>query len=526
MNAADEHPFEADLSFDGGELDCGNGLLLMIRSHLDRLDPGQLLEIRSTETSVEEDLPAWCRLTGNQLVSWTKKERQRSYLVCRGEFAASQESTGGQSRALSLKEETLRKSGEEPLKVESALGFERAASEKKLHPEAIKALSVMGIGSWPRPAWLLPYLHKHIEGRISDAWFDEIADDAVKLCVQAQIDAGVDLLSDGEQRRDNYASFVGMRLNGCQLIPLLDLLPLVDDPEEFQKELQSLDVPADKVRHPAVNGKLSRKGSLTLPEYLFLSSISSLPAKVAIPGPYLLSRIMWMECISDKAYDSREDLACDIVRILREEINDLLSAGAALVQLDEPVLTELVLSADPGLEKKQRTFMCGALSEKGSLDQELDFARNLLNQVLNGFDSKRLAVHVCRGNWTPDETAALSGGYEPLLPLFNSIEGAGTLFLEFCTERAGSLKILRDLREDYRVGLGCVNPKSMELESIEWVCARIEQCHNLIGAERLLLNPDCGFATFADNPVSSAQIASKKLAVLKAAALRMQEKYL
>lgn len=64
-----DHPYAAKTSFDGGELDCGSGLLLLIRKHIDPLLPGELLEIRSREISVGEELPAWCRMTGNQLVS-------------------------------------------------------------------------------------------------------------------------------------------------------------------------------------------------------------------------------------------------------------------------------------------------------------------------------------------------------------------------------------------------------------------------------------------------------------------------
>ena len=77
MNVVDRHPFEADVSFDGGDLDCGNGLLLLIRQHLDPLERGQLLEFRSTEISVDEDFPAWCRMTGNELVSFVKRGRER-----------------------------------------------------------------------------------------------------------------------------------------------------------------------------------------------------------------------------------------------------------------------------------------------------------------------------------------------------------------------------------------------------------------------------------------------------------------
>ena len=88
MEPVDRHPHEPDASFDGGGLNCGNGLLLLIRKHIDPLEKGQLLEIRSTEISVDEDLPSWCRMTGNELVSWTRHTRQRSFLVSKGPFLA------------------------------------------------------------------------------------------------------------------------------------------------------------------------------------------------------------------------------------------------------------------------------------------------------------------------------------------------------------------------------------------------------------------------------------------------------
>src|SRR3954469_14068961 len=86
MEPVTSHPYSADVSFDGGDLDCGNGLLLLIRKHIDPLDRGGLLEIVSTETSVKEDLPAWCRMTGNELVSLVEEGRRRSFLVCKGKL--------------------------------------------------------------------------------------------------------------------------------------------------------------------------------------------------------------------------------------------------------------------------------------------------------------------------------------------------------------------------------------------------------------------------------------------------------
>lgn len=76
-----EHPLAPHAAFDGGDLDCGNGLLLLIRKHIDPLDGGQVLEVKSTDATVEVELPAWCRLTGNELVSAVKAGGVRSYLI-------------------------------------------------------------------------------------------------------------------------------------------------------------------------------------------------------------------------------------------------------------------------------------------------------------------------------------------------------------------------------------------------------------------------------------------------------------
>src|SRR5204863_1247307 len=104
----------------------------------------------------------------------------------------------------------------------------------------IAPLSVMGIGSWPRPRWMVQAVHDRLEGKLPDADFQATADDAVKLAVDSQIKAGADVVTDGEQRRDSYANFIGGRLDNCQLIPLTDLLPLVDHPEDLKKQFETL----------------------------------------------------------------------------------------------------------------------------------------------------------------------------------------------------------------------------------------------------------------------------------------------
>lgn len=108
----------------------------------------------------------------------------------------------------------------------------------------------------------------------------------------------------------------------------------------------------------------------------------------------------------------------DVVRVLCEETHHLLAGGVALVQFDEPVLTDVVYGqAGHG----GRTFMCGALGERGGTSEELDFARGLLEEVTASQPADWLAVHVCRGNWSPDEGKALAGDYRPLIPLLGSL---------------------------------------------------------------------------------------------------------
>ena len=500
MPYAEHHPFEPDARFDGGDLDCGNGLLLLIRQHIDPLARGQLLEFTSTEISVEEDFPAWCRMTGNELVSVTRHDRQRSFLVCKGPLSARAAApTARQPTSIS------------PRAVVAVHPPATLPSPASVAP--IPPLAVMGIGSWPRPRWMLAAIHDHIEGRLSDAEFAATAEDATRLAVDAQLRAGVDVVTDGEQRRDNYASFVGSRLDNCQLIPLTDLLPLVDDPAKFEAEMRSLDVPAAQVRHPALFGRLGRSRPLAAHELETVQAITERPVKVALPGPYLLTRIMWMECISDRAYRSREHLAEDVVRVLREEVASLLAAGAALVQLDEPVLSEVVFTG----AKNARSFMCGALSEKGDAASELDFAGGLINAVTAGFPRERMAMHVCRGNWTRDEAAALSGDYRALIGLFRRLD-IGALFLETATPRAGDLAMLKDLPPSVRLGVGVVNQKREHVESVTDIVARARCAIDLVGVDRVLLTPDCGFATFADNPVASARVAEAKLRAIAEAA--------
>lgn len=510
------HPYAPDASFDGGDLDCGNGLLLLIRKNIDPLESGQLLEIISYDPTVKVDLPSWCNLTGNDLVNVVEEPEHKRwrFLVSKGAFTKPVEVAdipAAPEAVRPKKKKGPRKRPQMPVTqevVEPTIAKE--LPEPAPAPE-IPAGSVLTMGSWPRSPWLLDALHRHLEERMDEGTFQATADDAVRLVLAAQERAGVDVVTDGEMRRDNYSSFVAGRLQNCQLIPITDLLPYVDDPEEFERELRALDVPAGEVRHPAVFGPLGRDKPLVAHEVEFVQQLTDRPVKVCLPGPYLLTRTMWMECVSDRAYENREEMSKDIVRVLREELHELLAKGTALVQIDEPVLTEVVYGQAGG---GGRTFMCGALDGlEGTVDEELEFAKSLLDELTEGLPKERLALHVCRGNWTTDESAALTGDYAPFVELFASLN-VGMLSMELATPRAGDIRALEGIRDDQRICVGVLNQKLQELEPVEAVEERIERALDTFGADRVVFSTDCGFATFADNPIVAANLAEQQLALI------------
>ena len=212
---------------------------------------------------------------------------------------------------------------------------------------------VTQVGSWPRSRDLLAALRDVRRGNLGREGFDEVADREVRACVDAQLEAGVDVVVDGEQRRDNFYSFVTDKLDGTRLMSLAEMLDTVEDKAGFEDMLDTLDVPASAIRNPTCVGRLARREPLAVDELRFVQQLTDKPIKVSLPGPYLLTRSMWVTAHSRGAYGDKVELGRDVVRILREELMELAEAGCAFVQFDEPVLTEVVLSDS----SERRTFM-------------------------------------------------------------------------------------------------------------------------------------------------------------------------
>jgi 5-methyltetrahydropteroyltriglutamate--homocysteine methyltransferase len=216
-----------------------------------------------------------------------------------------------------------------------------------------KTFQTTQVGSWPRSKELLKMLRGYQKGTVSRADFNAVAENEIRRTVALQEQAGLDIVVDGEHRRESFYAFITDKVAGTKLMSLADMLDFVEDKAEFEEMLRTMDMPASAVKNPTCIGKLSRREPLALGDLQFLRTITAKPVKITLPGPYLLTRSMWVGALTRKAYRNHQKMADDIVKILRDELLDLRDAGCDFVQFDEPVLTEVVMSG----ECERRTFM-------------------------------------------------------------------------------------------------------------------------------------------------------------------------
>ncbi len=209
------------------------------------------------------------------------------------------------------------------------------------------------VGSWPRSKTMLKALRGYQKGAVSRKDYLAVAENEIKRTVELQEKAGLDILVDGEHRRESFYAFITDKVAGTQLMSLADMLDYVEDKAEFEEMLRTMDMPASAIKNPTCTGKLTRREPLALEDFRFLRSLTKKPVKITLPGPYLLTRSMWVSALTRKVYRNHKKMADDIVKILREELIELRDAGCDFVQFDEPVLTELIMSE----ECERRTFM-------------------------------------------------------------------------------------------------------------------------------------------------------------------------
>ena len=162
---------------------------------------------------------------------------------------------------------------------------------------------------------------------------------------------------------------------------------------------------------------------------------------------------------------------------------------------------------------KDALVTTAALAARKDPKEELEFAVELINRVVEGLTGIRTGLHVCRGNWSQKEDTLLRGSYHPLLPYLERIN-VQQLVLEYATPRAGDLLPV----QGKELGLGVVNPRTPEVESVNAIVARVREALRFSSPEKIFLNPDCGFGTFSSRPMNPPEVALRKLQAMAEAA--------
>ena len=308
----------------------------------------------------------------------------------------------------------------------------------------------MLVGSYPQPEWLIdrerlagrfpPRVRARELWRIPEPLLAEAQDDATVLAIHAQESAGLDIITDGEMRRESYSNRFATALDGVD----------IDNPGT------ALDRSGHPNPVPRVVGPIRRRHAVEVDDLRFLKRHTDRMVKMTVPGPFTMSQQAQVEHYGG----SRELAAMDYSTAVNEEIRDLFAAGADIVQIDEPYM-----QARP--------------------DDARAYGLKALNRALEGVQGTT-AVHICFGY------AAIiherPAGYS-FLP-----ELAGCSCAQVSIETAQSkldCAVLARLTGK-KIILGVIDLSDMQVETPETVAARIERALPYVAAENIIVAPDCG----------------------------------
>ncbi|MGH3318636.1 MAG: hypothetical protein ACRDN9_00385 [Streptosporangiaceae bacterium] len=297
------------------------------------------------------------------------------------------------------------------------------------------------VGSYSVPEWLERLKTDYHQRRISGDYLREIHDVAIKAAVKDQERAGIDIVSDGELRRDNDIDYLLVKIPGLG-IPrgaksyYYDYYDAVVSSPLPESEDMPLGLAAD---------------------YRFTRESTDRPIKFSFTGPFSLSRR-----IGNEAYSDRADLVRALAAVLNAEARQLARAGARLLQIDEP-------------------FLAG-------YPEQIALAVEAVNIVTRDVDAT-WALHVCYGNRYA--RPSWEGHYDFLFPAVLDAR-VDQLVLEFARKGYDDLKLFRRYPWDRALGLGVIDVKSEGVETADVVADRVRRALAVIPAERLVINPDCG----------------------------------
>jgi 5-methyltetrahydropteroyltriglutamate--homocysteine methyltransferase len=328
------------------------------------------------------------------------------------------------------------------------------------------------VGSLLRPSYLLDARRRHATGELDGRGLKVLEDRAVDEAVALQERAGVDVVTDGEQRRSVFASQIVQAADGFESVA-------GNDVDWFRLD-------GSVERSPvtvAVTSRIRRRRFFCAEEFAYLRTRAARPIKMTVPSPTMYA-YYWAPGISNRAYPSPHAYLEDVTRLLKDEVEELARLGATYVQIDAP---ELGMLLDP----HQRAWFAA----KGfDPDRLIHDAVELSNAVVAGF-AGTIGLHVCRGNDANRYMAR--GGYERLAQVVFPRTAANVLLLEYDDERSGGFGPLAHVPDDKVVVLGLVSTKRAELEHQDELRARIDEATRYVPLDRLALSTQCGFASVA-----------------------------
>jgi len=340
------------------------------------------------------------------------------------------------------------------------------------------------VGSLLRPPGLKEARQRLERGEISSAALKQVEDHAVDEAVRLQESAGLDVLTDGELRR--YAFFGH----------LIDALDGFDKFGGWAIPFHNESGERLVFKRPVVVEKLRWRRSMCTEEFVYLRARTRTPIKVTLISSQQAAAYYDPEK-STGSYPTRDAYLADIVDLTRREVDELVRLGCTYIQIDAPQYAALL---DPELRDGYR--------KRGSdPDRLIDACIEMDNAVIGHHPGVTFGLHICRGN--NQSMFYASGGYEPIARVFSKSRFQRYL-LEYDDQRSGGFEPLRAMPDDRTVVLGLVTTKSPRLETVEELCARIEQAARLVPLERLALSPQCGFAsTMEGNRITPAEQEAK-----------------
>ena len=344
------------------------------------------------------------------------------------------------------------------------------------------------VGSLLRPPRLL-------EARAADdAALPEIVDAEVRAAVQRQIDLGLDVVTDGEFGRAAFTHSFYDAIEGIEPSPV---------PVRFRNAA------GDKVLYsgvPRICGRLRKVDNPLVRDADRLRSITDRPFKVTLPAAsWFLPTAFYEKGVTDRFYDSHEELLEHTLAIQRELIAEAIGAGARYVQLDFPNYVQLI---DAGA--REHAIVRQGIDPEEFLEKALDLDR----RVIEGFPSDvTFGLHICRGNYR--SMWIYQGSLEPVAErIFNELPYDVFLVEWDEPERAGDYSALRHLPAGPIVALGIVSSKHAPVETRDQLVREIEKAARHADIGQLAISPQCGFASVSNGNELSADDQWRKLEVV------------